>query len=113
VLKIIGLSLVLMLVFESNALAQNNSAASVAKEQCGKIIKNKWEKNGADRYGRQTIQRFIGWVPNGPFPPGKYGSNSFWVFNLVLSRGDDNIEFAVDCVFDRSGRIIGIELRND
>lgn len=103
----------LSMLVHTHVHAQNATAVRSAKELCSKIISNKWEKTGSDRYGRRTVQKFVGWAPNGPFPPGKYGSNYFWVFNLTLNKDGDLIEFGVDCVFDKTGKVIGLELRDD
>lgn len=83
------------------------------KQKCERQIKDRWERVGTDKYGRYVQEKFIGWFPNGPFGPSKYGENRFWVFNLVLEKGSNRIDFKVDCVFDSSGRVLGIEVRRD
>jgi hypothetical protein len=95
---------------EKSKIRELNEAV---KQNCGRLIRDRWERIGTDKYGRRVQDKFIGWVPNGPFGPGKYGANKFWVFNLVLEKGIDRIDFGVDCVFDSSGKVLGLEIRRD
>jgi hypothetical protein len=103
----------LFIFFMLIAIDGKAQGARIAKKECEKIIVQKWEKQGTDKYGRQSSQKFVGWMPTGPYGPGKYGNNNFYVFNLALSKNGDIIEFSVDCIFDESGRILGVEMRND
>jgi hypothetical protein len=82
-----------------------------AKEGCTQLIKQSWEKNGTDEYGRKIQQNFVQIFPSGPYGPGKYGENYFYAFNLALNKGSSVLEFALDCIFDADGKVLGTEYR--
>ena len=82
-----------------------------AEEGCTQLIKQSYEKNGNDDYGRKIQQNFVQIFPTGPYGPGKYGENYFFAFNLALNKGDRILEFAVDCIFDSDGNVLGTEYR--